>query len=414
MLFEQKSKDNSISLLDTGLTAIAGGIAAATLYPPYAVYGFGIMGIGAFSITYYVKTWSKFDRIFKNLKMGVGVSYPILKEKKKTDISTIYCFTLPCGLSVKAFDNNKTAIEQYLGREIEIKYTYKEIEIEVFEKSSSTAIVNYISTKIKGNVPIMIGYDRRGELITSDLSDGEPHMIIAGETGSGKSVSLRSIITNLILNSNCKLHLIDLKRGAEFSVFAKSSRVETFARTRSEAEKVLIEIKSEIERRYDLFFDNDVADIKEYNIKHKFKKLDYQVVVIDEFADLHGEKTTIEILESVAALARACGIHLVLATQRPDHKILNGRIKANVATVLGLKTMSEVNSRIIIDHAGLEHLRGKGHGIFKRGKETEMQSPYLSVEDCRNLIKHTYIDKHKEIPKETQDIDFDSLKELFK
>lgn len=399
--------DLKTSLLDTSITAIAGGIAASMLYAPYAAYGYGIIGIGMAGIGYYALSWSKFDRIFRNLKLGVGMAYPFKKRVKKTDISTIYTFTLPCGLSVEDFEKQKLAIEQHLGREIEIKYTYKEIQIEVFEQQSE-AIQDYEPIVLHGNVPILIGYDRKNNLVSADLSSGEPHLLIAGETGSGKSTALRSIITNLILSSKVTLHLIDLKRGAEFNVFAKSSKVKTFSRTKSEAERVLEDISIEIDRRYDLFFEHDVADIKEYN--KKYKKLDYEVIIIDEFADLQNEKGSISILETIAAKARACGIHLIISTQRPDNKVLNGRIKANVPSVLGLKTINDMNSRIIIDHIGLEKLKGKGHGIFKHGGEVEMQCPYLSVEKCRELIKHTYIKK----PKQSESkLDFNDLGGMF-
>lgn len=211
----------------------------------------------------------------------------------------------------------------------------------------------------------------------------------------------------------------DLKRGAEFNVFAKSSKVASFSRTKAEAEGVLEEINAEIDRRYDLFFENDVSNIKEYNKNHKKNKLNYEVVIIDEFADLQDEKGSIGIIETVAAKARACGIHLVISTQRPDAKILNGRIKANVSSILGLKTINDINSRIIIDHNGLEHLRGKGHGLFKRSGEIEIQCPNLSVEDCRDLIKHTYIDKTSHriggsdaSNKEKQTISLDELGDL--
>jgi len=387
--------DKKTSLIETSLLAILGGAASSFLYPAYAIYGCGMAAAGICGITYTALTWSRFDKLWKSTGLCVGSAYPLKKGAKKTDISTIYTFTLPCGLSVQDFDKKKKVIEQYLGSEIDIKYTYKEIQIEVFEQQSAS-IQDYYPTEIKGNVPLLIGYGRKGNLITADLSDGEPHLLIAGETGSGKSTALRCIITNLILHSHTTLHLIDLKRGAEFNVFAKSSKVATFSRTKEEAEDVLADINTEIDRRYDLFFDNDVADIKEYNRKFSHSKLDYLAVIIDEFADLQNEKGSINILETIAAKARACGIHMIISTQRPDAKILNGRIKANVSSVLGLKTMNDTNSRIIIDHNGLETLRGKGHGLFKRGSETELQCPYLSVSDCRELIKHTYIDKKKE------------------
>jgi S-DNA-T family DNA segregation ATPase FtsK/SpoIIIE len=242
-------------------------------------------------------------------------------------------------------------------------------------------------------VPIIIGYNKKGELITCDLASGEPHMLIAGETGSGKSTTIRAIITNLILMSNVMLHLIDLKMGAEFNVFSKSNRVASFGRTIHDANDILNNINKEVDKRYSLFFKTDVKDIIEYNNKFKFKKLGYEVLIIDEFADLQSEKESLKLLENIARKSRACGIHLILATQRPDHKVLTGNIKVNVGTVLGLKTLNSTNSNIIIDDNGLETLRGKGHGLFKRGNITEIQAPYIPTEGVKELIKHTYVQK---------------------
>ncbi|MBS4538233.1 DNA translocase FtsK [Clostridium sp. D2Q-11] len=230
---------------------------------------------------------------------------------------------------------------------------------------------------------------------------------MAGETGSGKSTLLRSIITNLILNgkyNRYELHLIDLKNGAEFNVFRKSKYVKSFSRTIEDAEKILNKLIIEVDDRYDKFFKNDCVDIQEYNKKYR-SKMKYKIIIIDEFADLQNEKDSIQILETLAAKARACGIHLIISTQRPDAKVLNGRIKANVPSVIGLKTMNEINSRIIIDHSGLEELKGMGHGIYKFDKEIEFQSMNISSGTARDLIKHTYINKKEENkPKNTGEL----------
>lgn len=351
----------------------------------------GIWGVG-----YYFLTWSKFDRIFRALDLGTNHVYPLLKSKKKTDCSTIYKFTLPAGLSSEDFKKSQQAIEEHLGKNIDIKYTYKEIQIEVFNEKPKRHY-DYILTELKGDVPILIGYDKKGELIECDLSSGDPHMLIAGSSGSGKSTTLRSIITNLILTSNVQLHLIDLKNGAEFNIFRKSSKVINFGRKSSDAMDILGKLDKEIDIRYDLFYDNDVKDIKEYNKKFPHEKLDYHLLIIDEFADLQYVTGAMPIIQTIGRKARACGIHMILATQRPDSKVLDGGIKANVATILGLKTSNHVNSNIIIDEPGLEKLFGKGHGWFKReGKIIEVQTPYLETDKARELIQHTYIDKKYE------------------
>lgn len=363
--------------------AIFGGVAVNTLYPAYAVYGLCMSAVGLFGIVYNTLTWSRFDRLWRNLGLGKGEIYPKLKNTKQGDGVVTYSFTLPCGMCLDDFLKNKEKIEQFIGKACDIKYTYKEIMIDVYD---TKVIEKYEFEPVdcKGEVSFPIGKDRKGRLIVCDLSSKEPHMLIAGETGGGKSTAIRSIITNLILTKNVKLHLIDLKGGVELQLFRNCSKVANFARTRSEAEAVLAQIRKEIDRRYALLMENECTDIKEYN--RRFGGMGYEVLIIDEFADLKSEKNSIEMVEDVVALARACGIHAVISTQRPDARILNGRIKANTSAILGLKTMNSTNSEIIFDRSGLEKLRGEGHAIFRKGKEIEIQCPYLSPDRARELI----------------------------
>ena len=392
-----KVKNTRMNLVYTSIYSLIGGFGLDALAPMFAEEPLrlntllkvaGVLGIG-----YYAWNWSKFDGLFRHLGLGVDGAYPIQKSVNKHDTSTIYKFTLPSGLCLKDFEDKKDRIEQHLGREVDIKYTYKEIWIEVFKPNQKTRY-DYVPTDIKGDVPIIIGYDRKGNLISCDLSVGEPHMGVYGETGSGKSTVMRSIITNLILKSNVILHLIDLKNGAEFGIFRKSKKVANFCRNVKETEDLLTEISIEVDRRYDLFFEKDVKDIKEYNKKFKNKKMNYQMVIIDEFADLNPKSKSMGILKELGRKSRACGIHLLLATQRPSATILDGDIKANITSILGLKTVNGTNSSVAIDETGLEKLRGMGHGKFKRGGNIiELQCPFLDVDPCKELIKDTYIDK---------------------
>jgi S-DNA-T family DNA segregation ATPase FtsK/SpoIIIE len=398
-------KDSRMQLIQTCVYAIGGSMGAEILDPSLAPISLLMKIMGVLGITYYALTWSKFDLIFKNLGLGIGVAYPIIKSKKKTEFSDIYRFTLPKGLCLQDFLDKKEAIENALGREVDIKYTYKEILIEVYHENNKIHY-EYVQTKLSGDVPILIGYSRQGELISCDLSQGESHIIIGGETGSGKSTVIRSIITNLILTTNVRLHLIDLKMGVEFAVFQKSSHVASFSRTINEANKVLQELCNEVERRSDLFYKKGVKDIKDYNKKFKSKPLTYEVLIIDEFADLQYNKHDLSLIEELGRKARSVGIHVIIATQRPDAKVVTGGIKINIGNILGLKTLNGTNSNIIIDETGLEKLRGKGHGKFKRGGIiTEIQCPYLDIDKCKELIKFTYIEKEthqRNKPSETE------------
>ena len=345
-------------------------------------------------VEFCIITNSKYDKIFKNCKLMVGQATPLLKGRKKTDYgSTIYTFTLPAGLSVEDFRNKQQAIENYIGKDIKIDYGFKDIIIEEYDEKMKD-FYKYIPQKIDGYVPILSGYTRQGNLYHFDLGDGEPHLMIAGETGSGKSTVIRCILVNLILFSNVKLHLVDLKNGVEFRLFADCKNVVSFSRTTSQTLATLQQLDAEVNRRYNEFYKYNVKDIKEYNKKFRYKKLDYELLVIDEFADLQKEKESMNILENLGRKARACGIHCCLATQRPEMKVISGAIKNNIPTSIGLKTSDGINSRIIIDKTGLENLRGKGHGIVKRdGKYTEVQAPFVSPDEAVQLIKHTYIKK---------------------
>jgi S-DNA-T family DNA segregation ATPase FtsK/SpoIIIE len=135
------------------------------------------------------------------------------------------------------------------------------------------------------------------------------------------------------------------------------------------------------------------VNIREYN-KHKNGKLPYILCVVDEYADLAGNKVMAEMVNYIARKARAVGVHLILACQRPDADILNGKIKANIGNIVGLKCTTPINSRIIIDKEGLEVLRGYGHGILKCGSiYTEMQSMMIEVEEAKQLVQHTFVSK---------------------
>ena len=353
-------------------------------------------GIGVIGVGYYAWTYSKFTRIFKNMGLGIDNVYPIQKSKATNDYSTTYKFTLPTGLSVDDVQKKKESFEQWLGREIKIEYINKGLFIiEVYE-SNVQEFFDYEITKLKGNVPILVGKDRKGKLIWFELGSTEPHMYIAGNTGCGKSTALRSVVANLVLTTNVNLHLVDLKHGVELAVFEKCSCVKSFARTIDEAEVVLVNLCNKIEERYTLFDKCGVNDIYLYNKKFKNNPMIYEVLIVDEMIDFKKKKELFEMLEIIGAKARSCGVHMVLSTQRPDKDILNGLIKNNITNVLGLKTKDGTNSRVVCDENGLEKLKGHGHGMFyHKGKKIEIQTPNLTYERAEEILTCKYVEKKK-------------------
>lgn len=381
-----------ISLVELGTAALVVGACSSV----FSLGSIGVLMYGLGASCYAYNILSNKGSTYKKLWTNTGLinkdgAMPLLINKRKREFGYDLVFTLPTGLSTEDFEKNKKAIEQHLDKRIEINYANKKLIISVYEKELQSEYP-YEVIETKNITDLVIGYGFSGKPEIVDLSEC-PHMLIAGESGSGKSTALRSIITTLILTKNIKdleLHLVDMKRGAEFNLFKKCEIVKSFSRTKEEALEELMLISDEVDRRYNLFYENDCVDIKEYNQRFRNRKLKYKIVIIDEFADLQEEKESQMIIEELSAKARACGIHIIISTQRPDAKILNGRIKANIPTVLGLKTMNSTNSRIIIDESGLEDLRGKGHGILIHKGKTEIQAMNLSPQQARNLLQPLY------------------------
>jgi S-DNA-T family DNA segregation ATPase FtsK/SpoIIIE len=205
-----------------------------------------------------------------------------------------------------------------------------------------------------------------GEPVWVDLQDC-PHLLVAGTTGSGKSVFLHSIILSLIVNNvpdNVRLVLIDPKGGVEFGIYEKLPHLFHYAYNAEDAATALYIIEEEMNDRYIKLKTAGVQSIDNYDRE----RLPFIVVVIDELASLFDEDRDLgEVQNRIITLAqkgRAAGIHLVLATQRPSHDVVTGRIKANFPARVGFLTATGIDSRVILDHTGAEKLLGNGDALF--------------------------------------------------
>ncbi len=217
----------------------------------------------------------------------------------------------------------------------------------------------------KGALPLCLGVDITGRPVIADLAK-MPHLLIGGTTGSGKSVGLNTFILSLIakkLPSMLKLVLIDPKR-IEFAVYNNQKYMYCPVVTdNAEAAAVLAQLVTEMERRYDELAANMVKNIAEYN--ERGGKMPYIVCVIDEFADLMAADKSVGLsVQRLAQKARACGIHLILATQRPSVDVVTGVLKANFPTRLAYKVAGAADSRTILDTGGAEDLIGRGDALF--------------------------------------------------
>ncbi len=242
---------------------------------------------------------------------------------------------------------------------------------------------------------VALGMDIGGEPIVADIKK-MPHGLIAGATGSGKSVCINSIIVSLLYKASpeqVRLLLIDPKM-VELAPYNHLPHlvtpVVTDAKQATAALKWAVE---EMEKRYTLFVDAGVRDIDRYNLTTD-EPLPYIVIVIDELADLMmvSPQDVEDCIIRIAQKARACGIHLLLATQRPSVDVITGNIKANVPTRLAFAVFSQVDSRTILDQSGAERLLGRGDMLFLESgaTPTRLQGNYVSddeIERVTHMIK---------------------------
>ena len=244
-------------------------------------------------------------------------------------------------------------------------------------------------------LPIALGKNISGKPIISDLAS-MPHLLIAGTTGSGKSVCINTIILSLLYRhgpDKCKFILIDPKM-LELSVYEGVPHLLCPVITEAKkAASVLGWVVKEMESRYRLMTKEGVKNIDGYNAKHNFP-MPYIVVVVDEMSDLMlvAGKEIENYIQKLSQMARAAGIHIIMATQRPSVDVITGTIKANFPTRISFQVTSKIDSRTILGEQGAEQLLGKGDMLFmsSANKIVRVHAPYVSeneIEKINNYLR---------------------------
>ena len=288
----------------------------------------------------------------------------------------------------------------------------KTIGIELPNKNISMVTVREVLTSVpavKANSKLLavLGRDIMGEPQWMEINK-TPHLLVAGATGSGKSVCINSFINSLLINKRpdeVKLVLVDPKK-VELSMYNGIPHllipVVTDPRKANDALKRIVR---EMEDRYDIFSDKNVKNIATYNewVDKENKKrsqddqirhMPYIVVIVDELADLMlvASKEVEDSIMRITQMARAAGIHLIIATQRPSTDVITGVIKANIPSRIAFAVSSSIDSRTILDQSGAEKLLGKGDMLFSpMGDITpvRVQGAYVSDEDLEKIVDHT-------------------------
>lgn len=253
---------------------------------------------------------------------------------------------------------------------------------------------SYLMEKNNDKLLVALGLDVSGKPNIANISK-MPHVLIAGTTGSGKSVLINAWITSLLYRNSpqeVRLILVDPKR-VELTIYNGIPHLLTPVIV--EPDKILSALKwslHEMDRRYKLFAEVGVRNIDSYNEFSGFQVLPYIVILIDELADLMAY-APVEVEESIcrlAQMARATGIHLVVATQRPSVDVITGLIKANIPSRIAFSVSSMIDSRVIIDMPGAEKLLGKGDMLYippDQAKPTRIQGTYVSESEVKKIVE---------------------------
>ena len=246
----------------------------------------------------------------------------------------------------------------------------------------------------RGGIPVGLGKDIAGKPVITDLAK-MPHLLVAGTTGSGKSVCVNTLISSILFSrkpEEVKLLLIDPKM-VELSIYNGIPHLMAPVVTdMKKAAAVLRWAVREMEARYKAFAASGKRDIKSYNEAHPKAAMPLIVLIIDELADLMmtAPDDIEESISRLAQMARAAGIHMVLATQRPSVNVITGSIKANVPSRISFAVGSQIDSRTILDMAGAEKLLGKGDMLFApigANKPIRVQGAFISDDEVENLVE---------------------------
>lgn len=251
----------------------------------------------------------------------------------------------------------------------------------------------------KSKLNVALGKDITGNIICADLAK-MPHLLVAGTTGSGKSVCLNSMIVSLLYNASpdeVRLLMIDPKM-VEFTIYNGIAHLEVpVVSNPRKAAGALGWAVGEMERRYAMFAENGVRDIKGFNLlaesRADLKKIHQIVIFIDELSDLMmvSPKEVEDSICRLAQKARAAGIHLVIATQRPSVDVITGIIKANIPSRIALSVSSQIDSRTILDASGAEKLLGNGDMLFNpvgSSKSLRVQGCFISDSEVESVVSH--------------------------
>ncbi len=345
----------------------------------------------------------KINSCFKDLGIGASaISYTIGPSVTRFDIkmnpnvkTNVLC-SIENDLAVRLGGNKTVRLETI----VEGKDTSGiEIGNEISDVVSFKECMREVNKNTKDRLLFPLGKNISGDIISCRL-DEMPHLLVCGTTGSGKSVFVHNIIVSLLMRNRpdqLKLMLIDPKR-VEFTKYQNIPHLLCPIINSPDKAKIgLMKLTEEMERRYELFASKGrgASNYKEYMEicdEMGYEKIPYIVLICDEFADfIEGDRENAKLIQRIAQMARACGIYMVIATQRPSVKVITGDIKANIPSRIALSVSTQIDSRTIIDEPGAENLMGKGDLLAKVPNHKSIirvQSAYIDNREIYEVCEY--------------------------
>lgn len=354
-------------------------------------------------LTYCFKRIELFKKIDGNYKV-----YPSIKRVDSKANYEDMIFVIPRGMEPDKVTKKEYVFRQQFGNEAELTVINdKTFRVRVYHKNYLKGLIPYnltdYSEALKEFVlPILLGTKKDGSPFAYDMTE-RPHLLVAGETGSGKSVCVRSILTTLFLTKTPKelqAYLFDMKK-SEFWLFEDVAHVVENTDDVAVISERLNELKIEMEHRGEL--------LKKERVPH-YQKLKVKIptilVCIDEFGLLQDEDNILELIQRIGSIGRSLGVFLMLSTQRPDSDTVNGKIKINLTTRVGGRLSDSTNSKIVIDSPGCELITEKGHMIVKSiGGLIDIKVPYLDEEIAEELLKPLILKRPKQVSENNERIE---------
>ncbi len=357
---------------------------------PYALPVAGAMVVGGFVLDK-LGTDDKYENLWRMCGIeNKNDQVPIMIKKQEKGNEKTLVLHLPAGISQKHFEAKQQELEQFLNAKIELTYN-KNLIMKVIGNNLKSRY-DYVFEACENPLEVYCG-ECHNDKFNLDIAKC-PHVIIAGETGSGKSSLLRNIVLSMILNEqNIDLHLIDFQ-AVELGIFEDCKKVRSYGEKPSDFERLLDEIEEENERRLKLFRSVKrkvyIENLATWNKKYPDRALPYKIVVIDEFSRLAESEYEgmLEKFRTRVSMDRKVGIHYIVSMQRPDVKCISGSIKANMPTRIAFRTFSKVDSEVILDQPGAEAIKTQGRFLIKYcGEVKEVQALYLESDKVRKFLK---------------------------